>query len=477
MSKKNMLSGRDKELQDLANQYEEAKLSGTPIYMDAYDLADLSDWYAMQQRFDDAEEVIETGLKLHPDNTTLLIEKTYLYIDTNRKEEAYAIAESIEDNYSDEVKILRAGILLKKAKLKEAEELLDTITEKDDLYNLTDICYIYLDAGLPQYAMKWLEYHRSLHENEESFLSVAADCYYSQGDYKEAATYFNKLIDKNPYSPIFWMGLAKCYYGLQEYDKVIEACDFALISDEEYAEAYTFKGYAYNELYNYEAALENFEQALKRKLVTESFFHTFKAMYFMENHQWENSYKEFQAAIDIQQSKNEMDTLGVAMLYSNAARCLHNMDEKGKAKEYCLKALEENPDDLAGLLLMGRICAEETDIERSGKYWSHALQIAPEADTWYDIGNEGMAVGMVQLAINAYEQAKKLMPDYEGINECLAVANLLNGDKEKFEMYNKLSDKPFTSVEIEHIINTINSQDPEKMEAIARLLFGRLSNN
>jgi cytochrome c553 len=46
MSKKNLLSGRDKELQELAEQYEAAKAENKPIYLDADDLADLADWYA-----------------------------------------------------------------------------------------------------------------------------------------------------------------------------------------------------------------------------------------------------------------------------------------------------------------------------------------------------------------------------------------------------------------------------------------------
>ncbi len=48
MSKKNLLSGRDKELQELAEQYEAAKAENKPIYLDADDLADLADWYAMR---------------------------------------------------------------------------------------------------------------------------------------------------------------------------------------------------------------------------------------------------------------------------------------------------------------------------------------------------------------------------------------------------------------------------------------------
>ena len=50
MSKKNLLSGRDKELQELAEQYEAAKAENKPIYLDADDLADLADWRSEERR-------------------------------------------------------------------------------------------------------------------------------------------------------------------------------------------------------------------------------------------------------------------------------------------------------------------------------------------------------------------------------------------------------------------------------------------
>ena len=51
-----------------------------------------------------------------------------------------------------------------------------------------------------------------------------------------------KLIDKNPYSAPYWFGLARCYFEQQLFDKAIEACDYAIVSDEEFADAYiTFR--------------------------------------------------------------------------------------------------------------------------------------------------------------------------------------------------------------------------------------------
>ena len=73
MSKKNLLSGRDKELQEMAEQYEAAKAENRTIYLDADDLADLADWYAVHHKYAMATEVVEYGLGIHPGGTGILV--------------------------------------------------------------------------------------------------------------------------------------------------------------------------------------------------------------------------------------------------------------------------------------------------------------------------------------------------------------------------------------------------------------------
>ena len=125
MSKKNLLSGRDKELQELAEQYEAAKAENKPIYLDADDLADLADWYAMHGKSEQATEVVEYGLRLHPNSTPLLVEQAYLFMDAQKRDKAKQIIDQIPESYSSEVKVLKANILLGEGKTDEAEQLLD----------------------------------------------------------------------------------------------------------------------------------------------------------------------------------------------------------------------------------------------------------------------------------------------------------------------------------------------------------------
>ena len=64
MSNKNLLSGRDKELQELAEQYELAMSAKQPFYLDADDLADLADWYGTKKNYDKALEIAEDSENL-----------------------------------------------------------------------------------------------------------------------------------------------------------------------------------------------------------------------------------------------------------------------------------------------------------------------------------------------------------------------------------------------------------------------------
>ena len=256
MSNKNLLSGRDKELQELAEQYEVAMSENKPFYQDADDLADLADWYGTKKNFDKAFEIAEYGLKLHPDNTGLLIEYAYLFLDSGKRAKAREIIENLPETYSAEAKGVRAHLLLSEGQLDDAEKLLDTIEDKEDLANVVDVSYMYLDMGYPDKALEWLEPVKKEYADEEAYIAVVADCYYGKGMTEEAIPMYNQLIDKNPYSASYWFGLARCYFEEHKFDQAIDACDYALVSDDEFADAYVMKGHCFYQLGNEEAALE-----------------------------------------------------------------------------------------------------------------------------------------------------------------------------------------------------------------------------
>ena len=470
MSKKSFLSGRDKELHEIAKQYEAAQAENKPIYLDADDLADLADWYAVHSKYDLATEVAEYGLKLHPDDTGLLVQQAYLCMDTQKKKKAWEIANQIHED-SSEVKILKANLLLTEGKIDDAEQLLDTIEDKEDLANIVEVAYMYIDMGHPDKALGWLSRGLEQYAEEEAFLAVTGDCYHAQGLHEKAAYFSNKLIDKNPYSASYWFGLARCYFDQQMFDKAIEACDYAIVADDEFADAYIMKGHSFFQLGNEEAALEAYQQAEDLDAVSPGFIHTFIGLNKVSKGEWEEGLRYLEEAIA---SKEEDDTLTLPSLYANAALCLHKMGKKRKAHQYCKKAYMLNPDEVDPHLVEGRIYMEEGEYEKGVKQWAQALECAPDADTWHEIGLCSMEIGQLSYAKLAFERVKEMEPDFDGINEKLTSLYMLLKDKENFIKYNQLCEQPFNLEELEKIQQMLEEEDQGDLAKVMKSIFESL---
>ncbi|MDO4163725.1 MAG: tetratricopeptide repeat protein [Bacteroides sp.] len=455
MKRKKYLSGRDKELCDMAEKYEAAIKENKPLYMDADDLADLADWYATRGKFPTAIEIVEYGLKLHPNNTELLVEQAYLYIDTRNHEKAKAIIEQIDDKFSSEVKILRAYVLLDEGQPEEVEWLLDTLEDKDALPNLIEIAYMYNDKGYSEKALEWIRRGEGLYDNEEAYMATYGDCYYSDGQIEKAAEIYNQLIDRNPYSASYWYALARCYNEQRQPDKAIEACDYALVADDEFAEAYVMKGNCYYMLGNTEAATECFQQAVKQNLFKPDIVSTFTALSKVSEGKWQEALDCIEIALD--QDPSDYET--VALLYANAALCLHHLGRDEEAHENCDIAHDINPDDAEVDLIEGRIYMEEDNIDRAIDCWEDALDKAPYPDTWYEIGVSCLETGRMEHARTAFERVKELDPDYEGINEKLTSLYIVLRDKENFKKYNKLCAHPLTPKDLNRILPNDNDND------------------
>ena len=417
MIKKNLLSGRDRELAELAEQYENAQADRRNIYMDADDLADLADWYAVRVKPDAAMEVVEYGLRLHPDNNSLLIEKAYLFLDDYDTLSAQDIADNL-DSSLPEVKVLQAQIYLLEGKKQKAKQLLATIEDKEDIDTMINVAYMYINTYCPDEALKWLTPGIGKYEDDEPFMTVLGDSYYGLGMLDKAMEIYNKLIDQNPYSSPYWYGLARCYFEKQMYDKAIEACDYATVSDDEFPDAYMMKGHAYFYLQNDEKALENFKEAAKLGAVSSSFIDTFIGLSKIAQEEWEEAWKHLQKAIEDYEYNDTVVTL--SMLYSNAALCLYRMNQKDKARQYWKMAHEENPEDAEAYLMEGKIYLEEKEYDKCEHCWEKALHYAPTASTWHEIGMSSLENDRFEQARTALENVKRMEPNYYGINEKLA---------------------------------------------------------
>lgn len=461
MSNKNFLSGRDKELQELAEQYEAATAEGRPIYLDSEDWADLADWYGVKKKFTKAFEVAEYGLTLHPNSTTLLIEYAYLFLDSGNSEKAREIVEGLSDSYLPEAKVLRAHLLLSENKLEEAEQLLDTIEDKNDLANVVDVSYMYLDTGYPDKALAWLEPVKERYHNEESYIAVIADCLYGKRMVDDAIPLYNQLIDKNPYSAPYWFGLARCHFENMNVEQTMEACDYALVADDEFTEAYMLKGHCFYQLENEDAALECYYKAEQPQSKAPEFLYMYIGLCKMSKGEWKEAFENLDKAAKEAALDEKLSPL-LPNIYTQAGICLSKIGKMRKAHIYCKRAHKLASNDPESHLVEGRMYIEEGDYGKGVKQWAEALKCSPCVETWNEIGVISMEIGFLDYAKIALEQVAEMDPDFEGVNERLTIIYMTLRDKKNFHKYNKKCAQPLSLKEMERIQALLQKEGQEE---------------
>ena len=471
MSKKNFYSGRDRELHELSEKFDAVMQKGESFYADADDFADLADWYAMRRRYAKAQDVVEYGLRLHPGNTALLVEQAYLCFDTKDDKKGRAIAESITED-TEEVIVLRAYLLMCDGREKEAEQLLETLDDPQDLPNIIDVTYMYIDAGCPQKAWDWLQKGKEKYGERESYLAVTADCHYALGELEEAAECFNKIIDMNPYSASYWAGLARCHYDMGDLERVIEDCDYAIVADEEFGEAYALRGHAFFELGNDEEALKCYEKAEEYYSLPASFTHVFVGLTHIAHQEWREGLIALEQALDGIDADEFVEYMPISTVYSNAALCAYNLGNPTVAHAYCDDALRLDPDDVSVLLFKGKVYAAEGKDEECFDCWKQAVDIDPSADTWNDIASFSMELGNTEFAMYAFQKVKEIDPDFELIDERIATLCLVARDMDNFWKYNAFCKKPYSNEEVEKVLHALDScQNEEELLTAMKGIF------
>ncbi len=469
MSKRNLLSGREKELHDLAERYETAKEEDKSIYLDAEEYADLSDWYATRNNLRDAFKAVDEGLALHPGDTSLLVEKARLYINREQMDEARETVESITETYLPEVRLLQAHLLILEEKVEEAEALIDAVMEEDEdeFANLIDTTYIFIESGYPEKAMPRLQEAAGKYHKKEAYIAAVADCAFALKEYVQASLEYEKLLDKNPYSASYWLGLGECRFGEGDFNKAIDACDYALVAEEDNGLAYELKADAYYELGNWEAAMENFQLAYKYHAITRSCLFMYKALERMEQKDWKSALCYFEEAID---RMDDDDTTSYAYLYASAGFCLYKLGNKKKAIAYCERGKKMEKETPEPYIVEGRIYLEEGDGEEAMRQWDLALQNPPRDYTWNKLGECCLELGEYKYARLAFEEVREISPRYARVNERLAVICLIQLDMENFRRYNKESDNPIGEAEAREFERLLKTGEKDGEEILKTLL-------
>lgn len=117
---------------------------------------------------------------------------------------------------------------------------------------------------------------------------------------------------------------------------------------------------------------------------------------------------------------------------------------------------------------------EEGEYEKGVKRCTKALEYAPYADTWHEIGMCSMEIGQLSYAKLVAEHVKEMEPDFEGINERLTSLYMLLKDKENFMKYNQLCEHPFRLEELDRLQQILQEDNQEELALVMKNIFNAL---
>lgn len=418
MNQRKPLPGDD--LLAIIKRFGQMQEEGKALYLDAEQYEDIVEYYIYNKEYTKAMEAIEMALQIHPDNTRLIATRVALYIDEEKLEEARETLDKILDDNAFHVRLIHAELLVMEGKDEEAGRLIDAFEEEDtDEIDCLDIGILCSDVAFDDKALYWLRKCMKLNpENEEAILAIC-ECYQNMSNYNETIPLYNKLIDKNPYSAEGWSGLAKSYFHLGQLDKAIEACDFALVSDDKAEEAYAIKGHAYYQLENYQEAVKAYKEASRLGSLEPEFAPMFIAFSYVGMEDWNNAYGYIKEAMAV----TDEDSPVYPDLLINSARCLFSMDQDKEGHRTLETVKKRFPDNVFAYIYSGKYYLEEGDYDNATKNFEKALKISPTIDTWYQIGIFAMNCGEYEIAKEAFNSIREINPDYEDLPQHLAYVN------------------------------------------------------
>lgn len=254
----------------------------------------------------------------------------------------------------------------------------------------------------------------------------------TEGDIEQAIRLCNELIDQNPYSNDYWFTLGRLYSMLSEYDKAIEAFDFALTCDDSDVELKLLKAYCLYMNESYEKAIEVYneikdeEEAVRIK--------PFMADCFIKLENFQEGYELLKDLIKEDTSAYEPSA------YINFVRCCLEIGHTAEGVKALEKAVRLFPDNVNILSLLALTSMENGDQKQAVDATHKLFDVLDtrqdpseeDCDNLFQTGQYLYIKGDIEQALKYYNKVFQFNPDYPHLHLHLAIAYLAKGDLKHF---------------------------------------------
>lgn len=233
---------QDEEFRASLAAYEQMQQTGesADAELDSETLTDIAEYYAMNQRMDEANRCIQYALSFYPDSVDPQIFLSRQQMFYGNKEKAWSICKAIPDQEDREVVFLQAELHFYFTEPQGAFDLLSKhyaeLTDNEAAEFLFDSIALCMDYGFSEKALAWVLQLRHDYPDYTQALALQAEVHNQRHEYQQAVDLLMPNLPLLAFDTQAWLQLAEAQLWLDKYDDALEATDYLLAISADNAE-------------------------------------------------------------------------------------------------------------------------------------------------------------------------------------------------------------------------------------------------
>ncbi|MDH6356481.1 tetratricopeptide repeat protein [Parabacteroides sp. PF5-9] len=426
---------KKEDVNKLLQRFLSAREENKEPYFDADECVELLNRFEDEDEYVYYEDVLALGLRLHPGNIDLQIKKCRQYMYHDEIEKALESLEFIAENKNEDLDLIRLECYCMAKEYGKVVEYTEWLISNQCEYLETVFEYIapiLNDLEMYKDARDYID--RGLLLFPDNLILKDELCYImeSEGDLSNAIELCNQLIDKNPYSYEYWFTLGRLYSMEGDFDKAIEAFDFALTCDDSDSELKILKAYCLYMNESYQRAIEIYNE-ISSDEKDNNRIQPLIAECYIKLDDFEQAYQLLKELVS---GKEVIDD---PTIYINFIHCCVETDREQEASEILQHAAGLFPDNVRILSLLALTYLEsgkEDLAMNTTNQLFHILENMDEneedSESLFRAAQYLYLKGEVDKALKYYQKVFELDPTRPFMHIHMAMAYLSKGDIKNF---------------------------------------------
>ncbi len=405
------------------DKYEKLINDKQPVYFDVDDFEEIIDHYLFQGSYHESLQVADYACRMHPSSIPLILKKAQLLATFNKEERALELLSTVENvEPGNQDVFLTKGAIFSQMRdyeqaIAEYNKAVYDSDEPDSLY--CSIAIEYENLGSFDKTLEYLGKALEVNPNNDLAIYEAAYCFDLLSLTEEGIAFFQRLIDRNPYSTEAWFNLGVSYINAGLYEKALEALEYSLAIDYEHEHSWFHKGYTLSLLNRHNEAIGAYKESIA---IDET--DAMKHYYIGECHEkLDDYYHARQWYLKSVQIDPDLADAWVGM-----AVCENETGSPEEAVNYLEKGLTIDPDNVNYLCLMANTCFSTGEHQKAVESYEKAILSDPgDEETWFEYAEALLKVNKQELAHEVMSRGLETLPDHSNMLYGMAAVLFLSG--------------------------------------------------